>query len=92
MYSILPNLVIAFHGCDEETFEKVLYHHEDLKPSNNSYDWLGNGIYFWEDSVDRAQQWAISSCERYNKKHPDEKEKKPAVIGAVRKLFESYRL
>ena len=44
MYSILPNLVIAFHGCDEETFEKVLYHHEDLKPSNNSYDWLGNGI------------------------------------------------
>ena len=53
MYSILPNLVIAFHGCDEETFEKVLYHHEDLKPSNNSYDWLGNGIYFWEDSVDR---------------------------------------
>lgn len=83
MYSILPNLVIAFHGCDEETFEKVLYHHEDLKPSNNSYDWLGNGIYFWEDSVDRAWQWAVSSCERYNKKHPGEKEKKPAVIGAV---------
>lgn len=83
MYSILPNLVIAFHGCDEDTYKKVLYHHESLLPSSNSYDWLGNGIYFWEDSVNRAQQWAESSCARYNRKHPDEPAKKPAVIGAV---------
>lgn len=83
MYSILPNLVIAFHGCDEETFQKVLYHHDELKPSNNSYDWLGNGIYFWEGSVDRAQQWAVSSCARYNRRNPDKPHKKPAVIGAV---------
>lgn len=27
MYSNLPNLVLAFHGCDEDTFEKVLYKH-----------------------------------------------------------------
>ncbi len=83
MYSILPNLVLAFHGCDEETYQKVLYNHESLLPSNNTYDWLGNGIYFWEDSLARAQQWAVSSCERYNKKHSDEPDKKPAVIGAV---------
>ena len=83
MYSILPNLVLAFHGCDEDTYQKVLYNHENLLPSNNAYDWLGNGIYFWEDSVDRAKQWAESACERYNKKHPDEPAKKPAVIGAV---------
>ena len=54
-----------------------------MLPSSNPYDWLGNGIYFWEDSVDRAWQWAVSSCERYNKKHPNEPQKKPAVIGAV---------
>ena len=83
MYSILPNLVLAFHGCDEETYKKVLYEHETLKPSNNSYDWLGNGIYFWEDSVDRAKQWAEVSCDRYNIKHPEQEPKKPAVIGAV---------
>ena len=47
MYSNLPNLILAFHGCDEKTFENVLYNHEGLLPSNNSYDWLGNGIYFW---------------------------------------------
>jgi len=59
MYSILPNLVLGFHGCDEETYNIVLHEHNPLLPSNNSYDWLGNGIYFWEDSVDRAQQWTM---------------------------------
>ena len=83
MYSILPNLVLAFHGCDENTYHKVLHKHEKLLPSNNTYDWLGNGIYFWENSFARAQEWACSSCERYNKKHPDEEPKNPAVIGAV---------
>lgn len=83
MYSNLPNLVLAFHGCDEETYKKVLYKHEPLLPSINSYDWLGNGIYFWENSFPRAQEWAIAYCERNHKKHPNGGKKKPAVIGAV---------
>lgn len=83
MYSNLPNLVLGFHGCDEETYNKVLYNHEALLPSHNSYDWLGNGIYFWENSLSRAEEWAISYCERYNKKNPEKQKKEPAVIGAV---------
>lgn len=54
-----------------------------MLPSINSYDWLGNGIYFWENSFSRAQEWAESYCERDHKKHPDKEKKKPAVIGAV---------
>lgn len=83
MYSNLPNLTLAFHGCDEITFKKVLYQHEQLLPSNNSYDWLGNGIYFWENSLARAEEWAVSYCKRYNREHSDEEPKRPAVIGAV---------
>lgn len=83
MYSNLPNLIIGFHGCDLATFENVLYRHEGLLASHNSYDWLGNGIYFWENSFDRAEEWAISYCNRYNSQHPNESAKKPAVIGAV---------
>lgn len=86
MYADLSNLVLAFHGCDEETFNKVIYKHEELLPSNNSYDWLGNGIYFWENSLARAQQWAVSTCKRYNSRHSDKEPKKPAVIGAVLSL------
>lgn len=80
MYSNLPNLVLGFHGCDEETYKKVLYNHEPLLPSLNSYDWLGNGIYFWENSFSRAQEWAITYCERNHKKYPDKEKKKPAVM------------
>lgn len=69
-YSKLPNLVLGFHGCTQETFEKVLYKHEPLAQSQNRYDWLGHGIYFWENSYQRALDWAS----RYEH---------PAVIGAI---------
>lgn len=73
MYLKLPNLVIGFHGCDMDVFERVIKHGESLKKSQNEYDWLGNGIYFWEQNYQRAYDWACKSP----------KIKKPAVIGAV---------
>lgn len=73
MYNCLSNLILGFHGCDKETFNKVLYDHESLKTSNNTYDWLGNGIYFWENSLSRAIDWANSKFEVGN----------AYVIGAV---------
>lgn len=73
MYEKLPNLVLGFHGCDIDTYNKVLFQHENLKPSDNIYDWLGNGMYFWENSYQRAYDWAASNP----------KYKEPAVLGAV---------
>ncbi len=72
MYSKLPNLVIGFHGCNKETFSKVINNGEHLLASSNSYDWLGNGIYFWEQNYERAYEWAKN---RYGDN--------AAVIGAV---------
>ena len=72
MYKKLPNLVLGFHGCSSEVFEKVIFKGEPLKKSSNSYDWLGNGIYFWEQNYQRAFEWAQN---RYGKN--------AAVIGAV---------
>lgn len=39
--------VIGYHGCDRAVAEKVLQNKTHLKQSDNSYDWLGPGIYFW---------------------------------------------
>ena len=58
MYSKLPNLVLGFHGCKKDTYDSVIYNGEALRPSENQYDWLGNGIYFWENSYERAFEWA----------------------------------
>lgn len=73
MYQTLPNLVLGFHGCNRETYERVLYSHEELNSSTNDDDWLGNGIYFWENSYERALEWAQTHKSDEN----------PSVIGAV---------
>ncbi|MGN0282768.1 MAG: hypothetical protein ACI4B3_10815 [Prevotella sp.] len=51
---------------------------EELIHSTNDYDWLGNGIYFWENNEARALQWAKDMSKRKGSSI-----KKPAVVGAV---------
>ncbi len=46
------------NGCSKETYENVIFHKHPLKASENSYDWLGHGIYFWEQNLKRAKEWA----------------------------------
>jgi len=52
--------VQGFHACKRE-FAIALQHGEirlqEWKPSKNAYDWLGGGIYFWEGSRRRAEEW-----------------------------------
>lgn len=76
MYQSYPAWVTAFHGCDQSVFEKVLYTHTCLAMSNNDYDWLGHGIYFWENNPIRAYEFALEQEQRG-------KISSPAVIGAM---------
>ena len=58
MYDIRPNLVIAFHGCDVRVRDKLLNNPDEIEISQRPYDWLGHGMYFWENNYERALQWA----------------------------------
>lgn len=74
LYTNLPRLVLGFHGCDEAVRDNILNSKiKHLKKSENRYDWLGHGIYFWENDPIRALEWA-----KYSKNVS-----KPAVIGAI---------
>lgn len=42
-------VVIGYHGCDREVAMAVVTRRVELRSSNNDYDWLGHGIYYWED-------------------------------------------
>ncbi len=90
MYSELSHLILGFHGCDEELGEAVLAGKKRLKPSNNKYDWLGPGIYFWENNPDRALEFAkeIQNNPRLSKK----KVAKPFVLGCVINLGNCWDL
>lgn len=80
----LPAIAIAFHGCDEEVGEKVLSGVQEIQPSENPYDWLGSGAYFWEGDPHRAKAWV-----EYLRDNPSASRSKittPFVVGAIIKL------
>ncbi len=79
MYQKQSGLILAFHGCDAKVQKEVLNSSSNLlRHSKNEYDWLGNGIYFWENSPERALRFA-----REVKKREPGKIQTPAVIGGV---------
>ncbi len=74
--------MVGYHGCDlkiaRDVASGVVAH---LKPSKNKYDWLGHGIYFWEDDCARAHDWA-----KIVRDHParfHNSVKFPFVVGAL---------
>ena len=72
MRDFQPNIILGFHGCTKEIGEKVIAGKEELIPSHNPYDWLGEGIYFGENDYDRAWEFAKET-----------EKNEPFVVGAV---------
>jgi len=82
VYKTLPYYVLGFHGCDRTVAEDILCSGtKHLNKSRNAYDWLGYGIYFWENSPLRAIEYAreLKRRPRSSKQHIENE----AVIGAV---------
>jgi len=73
--------VLGYHGCDKAVGERALANQEHIRPSDNEYDWLGTGIYFWENSARRALEWANSA--KANPKFTRTKITNPFVVGAI---------
>jgi hypothetical protein len=51
-----PVTILGYHGTSRAVAEQILQH--GYQPSRNDYDWLGDGIYFWQDAPRRAWEWA----------------------------------
>lgn len=81
MYSVLPSFVLGFHGCDREVARRIVNKEDKLKSSTNNYDWLGNGIYFWENSPERALNYA--KMLKSNPGRVKGKVENPEVLGAI---------
>jgi hypothetical protein len=87
MYTARTGLVLGFHGTDHTIIKEVLHGRQDLKSSMNHYDWLGNGIYFWDNNSARAIEWAGELSRR-----PESRIKNPAAIGAIIDLGHCFDL
>jgi hypothetical protein len=77
-------IVVGYHGCERKLADGLLTGKiaiADWNKSQNAYDWLGEGIYFWEHSPTRALRWA---AERFRRR--------AAVVGAVIQLGNCFDL
>jgi len=77
MYQSYPSLLIGFHGCKKIKGEALLDGTLLFEPSEERHDWLGSGMYFWENNSSRAWDWAR---DRIGLSHIDDE---PLVVGAV---------
>lgn len=76
--------VLAYHGCDAAVADRLL-RGEPFRPSENDYDWLGTGVYFWEYGADRAL-WFAQDQQRRGRVV------EPAVVGAIVQLGNCFDL
>lgn len=84
-YEFQPAFVLGFHGCDRSVGEAILRGEiTHLNRSTNDYDWLGEGIYFWESNPTRALQFARERAAGAKNSRGDIRE--PFVLGAVLNL------
>jgi hypothetical protein len=78
------SLLLGFHGCDITTRDKLLTGRlAGLSPSENMYDWLGPGVYFFENDAERARNFAQSACDNPDRLYTRRPIATPAVVGAV---------
>jgi hypothetical protein len=76
IYSSDQGLLLGFHGCDQSIRNQIISGQIMMKASYNRYDWLGSGMYFWQNNHARALDFA--------KDGPGNKKVEiPAVLGAV---------
>lgn len=69
--------MLGFHGTEHKVVDQVVSRATShLKTSDGRYEWLGHGIYFWENDPQRGLEWA---------QHGNTKKKvsAPEVVGAI---------
>ena len=80
MHRLTSSFILGYHGGDR-TVGEALLRGESFKVSDNDYDWLGPGVYFWESNPQRGMEYAGEASRRRGSKIA-----KPFVVGAIIEL------
>ncbi|WP_026432934.1 hypothetical protein [Paracidovorax oryzae] len=79
----MGRIVLAYHGCDITTRDGFVRGQIKPKISKNQYDWLGDGLYFFESDWGRALKLAQTSHLHPSRLLTKKPIATPAVVGAV---------
>lgn len=76
MSRLATSFVLGYHGCERSVGERAIQGDIAILQSDQDFDWLGPGAYFWESDPQRALEWARWKVSRGA--YDD-----PFVVGAV---------
>lgn len=77
LYQRQPAFVLGFHGTDGSIVTRTTAGRiRHLAKSEGTTEWLGHGVYFWENDPERALDWACNGKTKGKIKTPD-------AVGAV---------
>lgn len=77
LYQRQPSFVLGFHGTDRTVVDKAVSREiSHLDRSEDTTEWLGHGVYFWENDPARAIEWAKNGKTKGRIATPD-------AVGAV---------
>lgn len=57
MHRLSSSFILGYHGC-RRVIGETLVNGTPFRKSENEWDWLGPGAYFWEANPQRALDWA----------------------------------
>lgn len=80
MHKLSSSFVLGYHGCDRSVAEGLLIG-SPFNTSQNDWDWLGSGVYFWEANPLRGLEFA-QETQRWRRGKENEISE-PYVVGAV---------
>ena len=83
MHRLSSTFVLGYHGCDRDVGEALIAGTPFIA-SENDYDWLGPGVYFWEANPRRGLEFA-QELQRWRRGKANEI-KEPFVVGAAIEL------
>lgn len=77
LYQTQPSFVLGFHGTEKALVDRCMADGtKHLASSEGRYEWLGHGIYFWENDPQRGLEWATDGNAKKKIQEPD-------IVGAV---------
>lgn len=79
----MGRIVLAYHGCDITTRDRLVRGEIEPRISSNQYDWLGDGMYFFEGDPSRALKLAQNSHDNPNQLLTRKAIATPAAVGAI---------
>lgn len=58
MSRLATSFVLGYHGCELAIAQQAVAGTISIRHSDQPFDWLGPGAYFWESDPERALEWA----------------------------------